>query len=430
MTQPTLLFITRDCLLRPTSGGANYAMDILHYLEMNGVEVEVVLLTPSRISHGFLLPAFLPGTKMAVRSPGFVRLGAKNVHFLGLALLPLRVLLAKFSGRLKGHAVSRQSVRILEWLHEKTFPTWPREILSYFEADPTMGETRFVAGILKRKSFSTVIYNYICLTPLLRLTGRSSSMKRLVLAHDVWHLRAEKLKEAGLTPDLKEWHKDEESARYQAADRVIGISWDERADFIEMVGETKVMTLPKAIRLRDAGNKVVDKRCLFVGTDMPSNLDGVNWLVNEIWPLVRRVHPQATLHICGTICRKLGIIPEGVALRGLVDDLKREYEQSMVVVVPLRAGSGVKIKLTEAIGFQRCCVSTKCGIEGLPAKDESGVLVSDDAEGFAAHMNALLGQKELRQTCLANMNDWAATHLNADAAYGPLLRLIRTTDKK
>jgi hypothetical protein len=136
---------------------------------------------------------------------------------------------------------------------------------------------------------------------------------------------------------------------------------------------------------------MVDGRCLFVGTDMPSNVDGVNWLLNEIWPRVRHAHPNASLHICGTVCRKLDQIPEGVSLMGLVDDLEREYEEAIIVVVPLRAGSGVKIKLTEAIGFKRCCVSTRCGIEGLPAKSESGVLVSDTPEDFAVHINTLLG---------------------------------------
>jgi hypothetical protein len=361
---------------------------------------------------------------MRVRSPGFSRLGEKNVHLVSLSLIPLRIFLAKFSGRLKGNGLGRLSVRVLQWLERKTFPSWPRAELSYFEADPTAGESLYVGGILKKHHYTAVIYNYICLTPMLSLCGKSPSMARLVLAHDVWHVRANSLKTAALSTDLKEWTIKEEAMRYEKADKVIGISCDEQSVFIDMVGQAKVMTLPKAIRLRNAGPGMVDGRCLFVGTDMPSNVDGVNWLLNEIWPRVRHAHPNASLHICGTVCRKLDQIPEGVSLMGLVDDLEREYEEAIIVVVPLRAGSGVKIKLTEAIGFKRCCVSTRCGIEGLPAKSESGVLVSDTPEDFAVHINTLLGYPERRETCLAAMTAWANAHLNPDASYGPLLHWL------
>lgn len=420
------LFISRDCLLSPTSGGSSYALDILRYLDAKGIRVEILLLTPSRLSYGFLLPGVIAGTGLHVRSPGFLRFGRWNVHVLAMMMLPLRIMLAQCTIRFRNQAPARICSHILQWLKRKTFPTWPAGELSHFEADPSEGETRHVAKLLRRKSIEAVILNYICLTPLLSITSRSPAIKRVVLAHDVWHLRANNLRKAGLVPDLKEWSMEEEANRYRYSDRVVGISWDERPVFGRMLGENRVITATKAVRLRDAGLCMVEARCLFVGTDMPSNLDGVTWFLEEIWPLVIHTHPHATLHICGTICRKIENPPAGVILCGVVADLAEQYEQASVVVIPLRSGSGVKIKLTEAVGFMRCCVSTTCGMEGLPAKGESGILVADLARDFSTHVNMLIGSADAREKYLATTTAWASRHLNPDACYGELLEYLKS----
>jgi hypothetical protein len=348
------------------------------------------------------------------------------VHILAFMLTPLRQILARVAVHFPKSNLGQSCASLLHRIQLRTFSTWPTDKLGYFQADPTTGETHYVDKILKSHSFDALLLNYICLTPLLLLQGRNPHMKRLVLAHDVWHKRAFNLKEAGISPDLKEWSRDEEAQRYKNADKVIGISWDENPLFIDMLGMDKVMTLPKAIQPKVEAVPSVEGRCLFVGKDMPTNLDGLNWFLNDVWPMVLKNQPQATFHICGSICDRIINVPAGVRLCGIVDDLAEQYGQATVVVIPIRTGSGVKIKLTEAVEFQRCCVSTRCGMEGLPAKEESGILVADQAQDFAEHVCTLLRDADIRRICLETTTKWASRHLHKDACYGPLVDFFKS----
>lgn len=225
---------------------------------------------------------------------------------------------------------------------------------------------------------------------------------------------------------MKEWTIEEEAERYQLADKVINISWDERPVFEEMLGKERVITANKAINFVNIGPGSISGRCLFVGTDIPSNLDGINWFTQDVWPRVHGKNKRATLHICGTVCRKIDADADGVILCGVVEDLVNEYRQASVVVVPLRTGSGVKIKLTEAVGYMRCCVSTPCGIEGLPEKEKTGILISDDDKKFATHVNYLIENSDAREKCLGNTKAWASAYLNAETCYGEIIKYLQS----
>lgn len=415
-----ILFVSRDCLLKPTSGGSTYALDILRHLDSEKFSIDLILLTPSRLQWGAVLPGFLPDSTIRIHCPSFLGFGRWLVNPIALALLPARYLLSQILVHRLHPRISLICQCILRAMRSISFPSWPGEGKNYFEADPTAGELSFIRSIARKAHPDALMVNYICLTPVLDILPQGSPIKKIVLAHDLWHRRAAKLRSAGLEPDLKEWTKQEEIDRYSTADKVIGISLEERSIFAEMLGFEKIMTLPKAIRLENTREVPDELRCLFVGTDMPSNLDGIEWFMKEVWPHVTDTHAGASLHVCGTICRKITNPPDHVVLHGLVDDLAEEYRKCNLVIVPLRTGSGVKIKLTEAVSYQRCCVSTSCGIEGLPATSQSGVLVADDPVEFSHHINRLLSDAKLRTECIGKMRNWASTHLGAEVAYHEL----------
>jgi len=125
----------------------------------------------------------------------------------------------------------------------------------------------------------------------------------------------------------------------------------------------------------------------------------VLWFADEVLPLVRAAVPEFTLDIVGSspppAVRRLARAP-GVHVIGRVPDPRPWLRDAAIVVVPLRAGSGTRLKILEAWAAGRPVVSTTVGAEGLDAAHGRHLLVADDAPGFARAVRRLLADPRLR----------------------------------
>lgn len=140
----------------------------------------------------------------------------------------------------------------------------------------------------------------------------------------------------------------------------------------------------------------------FVGSLMhPPNADAIAWMIDEIWPLIRRNHPQARLQIAGAGTQALldqRRLPEGIEVVGFVDDLDAFYRNTDVILAPLRYGAGTRVKLVEAAAFSAAIVTTKLGAEGLKLECGRDLLLAEDAPQLAAATCRLLDDPDLRQS--------------------------------
>jgi glycosyltransferase involved in cell wall biosynthesis len=127
--------------------------------------------------------------------------------------------------------------------------------------------------------------------------------------------------------------------------------------------------------------------------DYPPNADGALWLGREIWPLVRQAAPEARLQLVGRApgpsVRALAELP-GVEVHADVPDMTAWLRTARVVVVPLRFGSGTRLKALEAMAAGRPLVGTSVGLAGLGIEDGVHAHVADDAPALAAALLSAL----------------------------------------
>lgn len=129
------------------------------------------------------------------------------------------------------------------------------------------------------------------------------------------------------------------------------------------------------------------------------NVDAARFLAGEVLPRIRARVPEARVRIVGEHDQRvedLGRL-EGVALAGFVPDIAAELTRADVVAVPIRFGSGTRVKILEAFAHRIPVVSTTLGCEGLDVISGRHLLVADDAEAFAAACTELLVDIELRK---------------------------------
>lgn len=146
--------------------------------------------------------------------------------------------------------------------------------------------------------------------------------------------------------------------------------------------------------LSDKNNeKIID----FIGKmSYAPNIEAVEWFVREIFPKIKRKIGKCKFYIVGKEPSNalLRLASEDVIVTGMVDSVQEYYQKADLIVLPLKNGGGVKVKLLEALGYNKKIVSTSIGVEGTMYASNRMIPVSDDAEEFATFcINALIDEE-------------------------------------
>lgn len=128
-----------------------------------------------------------------------------------------------------------------------------------------------------------------------------------------------------------------------------------------------------------------------------ANYEAMLWFVSEVFPLVRRVVPEATLTITGDSGGKILPTVKGVILTGYVPDVRPLVAGSWLSLAPLRNGGGTRLKVLEAFALRTPVVATVKGAEGLAVKNGQHILIADDPSEFAAQVVSLFRDPALRE---------------------------------
>jgi glycosyltransferase involved in cell wall biosynthesis len=138
---------------------------------------------------------------------------------------------------------------------------------------------------------------------------------------------------------------------------------------------------------------------LFQGSlDYPPNIDAAEWVTKVIGPLIRAAVPATDIRLVGQPATSVKWLhrPGEVTVVGQVPAMETELARASVAVVPVRYGSGTRVKILESFAHHVPVVSTTVGAEGLDVEDGVHLLLADNAQEFAAATIRLLGDAGLR----------------------------------
>jgi glycosyltransferase involved in cell wall biosynthesis len=138
------------------------------------------------------------------------------------------------------------------------------------------------------------------------------------------------------------------------------------------------------------------------GMDWYPNRDAVEFFAFSILPQILRRVPGARFVIAGRnptpeFLRRFAGIPS-IEFTGAVPDMRPQIARAAVCVVPLRIGSGTRLKILEAAAMAKPVVSTSLGAEGLDFADGSEILLADGLESFASAVVDLLNDVQRRHS--------------------------------
>lgn len=226
------------------------------------------------------------------------------------------------------------------------------------------------------------------------------------------------------------------------ADAVTAVSEADRRH-LESLTAGPITVIPNCIdvaQYRAASSPVVYDLVFSGKMDYRPNVDAVLWFADEVWPQVRAARPAATWAIVGQrphprLARLRHI--EGITVTGWVESIRPFLAGARLFIMPLRIGSGTRLKLIEAMAAGRAIVSTPTGTEGFPVRHGKELLLAKTAAEMGAAVLHLLDHSEERERLgeaavrFAQQYDWRQViprfqeliaELLAGKAGGPSLR--------
>lgn len=197
-----------------------------------------------------------------------------------------------------------------------------------------------------------------------------------------------------------------EEAALRRFDTVIAVSARDGRVLAERFGLSNVAVIDTGVDLDfyafhppDESNETV----VFSGAmDSRSNIDGIEFLMNEVWPLLAAARPQARMLVVGRNPPSALVARaerQGLPWRftGFVNDVRPHVLAGAVSVIPLRVGSGTRLKAFEAMALGRPVISTRLGVEGLAVQPGIHFVAAETAGEFAAAVAGLLGDAAQRR---------------------------------
>jgi glycosyltransferase involved in cell wall biosynthesis len=300
---------------------------------------------------------------------------------------------------------------------------------------------RMIAAVVAAQSFDAVHADQLNMAPY-ALSVRAPL--RVLDAHNaLWLVYRRLAARLPIGPRRALWAREWRALkRYEGwcarqFDRVLAVSDADRGALGEAMGTIdKIVVMPIAVdadEVRPLVRAADAERIVHLGTMFwPPNIDAVGWFADAILPLVRAERPQAEFDVIGArparAVRALARRP-GIRVTGYVADPDPYLRDTGAFVVPLRAGSGMRVKILTALAQGLPVVSTPIGCEGLRVEAGRDLLIAEGAGAFAAATLRVLGDRALAdalgrngRALIESTYDYGVAYRSLDEIYPPARR--------
>ncbi len=240
-----------------------------------------------------------------------------------------------------------------------------------------------------------------------------TNVHKIFIHHELEFIRNERVfqlmdKTYSFIEYIKLKNRGIELSLLDAYDKVVSLSDVDKSILDSFSLEKKIVSSPVPLKLEFSSASHVftfNNSITFLGGEVHfPNKDGIMWFISEVWQELKRKHPDLKLRIIGswsieTI--KSFHSDSSIEFCGFVPDLSTELKNS-IFIVPIRIGSGIRMKILEAINIVCPIVSTTIGIEGLDFQPGHDFLIGNTAEEFIVNIELLLNDLEMCRYLTSN----------------------------
>ncbi|MBO4613904.1 MAG: glycosyltransferase family 4 protein [Bacteroidales bacterium] len=273
-------------------------------------------------------------------------------------------------------------------------------------------------SLLSEKQYDVIQLEGLYLCPYIETIRKYSSAKIALRAHNVEHEIWQRMveNEKSLPKRLYKRIIARRMRRFELScinsyDLLVPIT-ERDADFFSQNGNAKPMHVvplglePKSPLFSIDSSTGEFPSFSFLGAlDWQPNIEGLEWFVQNVWSEYRIRHSGVKFRVAGRNADDRFVrflISNGIDYHGELGNVADFYASGTIFVVPLMSGSGMRVKVVEAMAAGRAVITTTIGTEGIATENGKNILIADEASKFIECMEKIAGNRALFDDISAN----------------------------
>lgn len=309
-----------------------------------------------------------------------------------------------------GHTLYAWSLLIAVELRVALFgmrPARGSERVAFYEAVVNQIEAAH-----RRHPFTHLWVEHSYLIPeALDLSRRLGGLPLILDAHNVESVLHARFGRLMTSITARAWYRGQarqlrriEADGFRRADQVLCCS-EADAHFIrELAPDARIEVIPNGVDtdyMHLVGSEAAQPTLAFVGSfGYFPNVDAVTYFHAEILPLIWQEVPDCRFSIIGYGAERFAPLADRdprIQIAANVPDIRPDLSQAWAVVVPLRTGSGTRLKILDAMAMGKAVISTPIGAEGIDLESQGAGIIAAEVSEFAAQTVRLLTDRQRRE---------------------------------
>jgi len=259
---------------------------------------------------------------------------------------------------------------------------------------------------LSINKYDIIVCESIYLLPYLSVLRLNSTAKIIVRTHNVEHQIWNRLAESSTFPKslylkrLSKKLKKIELNLVQKTDGILTITQEDKVTFEKLGIRIKMEVIPVSVAQSNQRVNLKSIKFHHLGSmNWQPNIEAVDFLIYDIFPKIREKIPSAELHLAGSFFPETikTNVKNGIYVHGYIENRFKFIEDHGIQLVPLKSGSGVRIKLLESMAIGTPIVTTKIGAEGIDIQQKKTMLIANNDDEFIDYALELYKNAELRK---------------------------------
>lgn len=248
-------------------------------------------------------------------------------------------------------------------------------------------------NILKKKSYDIIQLEGLYLTPYINTIKQYSNAKIILRSHNIEHKIWEDLAE-NCKSILKKWYlkklakqlKKYELAYINRTDAIIAITENDYQFYKKNNYYGKLTFISIGFKETKITKEKYQNTVGFLGSlDWKPNIEGITWFINKVWPKIVSKNPSSILYIAGrktpSWLKKMESL--NVKIIGEIPNANEFIQSKNVIISPLFSGSGIRVKLIEAMFLKKAIVSTSLSAKGINVTHKKEILIANNEDTFS-----------------------------------------------
>ena len=268
-----------------------------------------------------------------------------------------------------------------------------------------------LTSILRSESFDIIQLETLQMATYLDVIRKYSKAPVVLRAHNIEHKIWERIAENCENPIKRMYlnHLYKALKRFEIGilnkmNGIVAITPVDARNFDRLSHSSNIISIPFGINLESLPENPVQpsEASLFhIGTmNWFPNEEGIKWLITQVWPKVQQRLPEIEMHLAGRYMpdwmKKLSV--PHVTVDGEVADVWEYMERFSIMVVPLFSGSGIRIKIVEAMAAGKAIITTAIGAEGINYENGQHLIIAKDSSSFTDAIVKLCNSESLRDS--------------------------------